>query len=365
MPKVTKYPRGIRPRANGKWAIDVCVNGTRKTATADSLDEAVEKREVMTRELQGLGSTAPESLAATKKNWTLEYAIEKTFELVWDGTRSVKTNKENSKIILTFFGRKTRVKEINTDRIGEFAKWLMESRGVQGSTVNRKLNCLSRILRTAVEHDALPRIPTMHKKPERTFRIRFFTGAEEAEVLKWIGYLEKWDHHDATIILIDTGFRCSELWKLTAQDVNLDYEAGMGAATVWNPKNGVPRTVPLTTRVREILERRMEQHVSGPLFPGACKDWFHLVWQRVRALMNMENDPHFVPHVLRHTCCSRLVQRGFPLVHVQKWMGHLTIQTTMRYACLAPESLVAGVQLLEGGDRVRWSTGLAPQSKPV
>lgn len=44
-------------------------------------------------------------------------------------------------------------------------------------------------------------------------------------------------------------------------------------------------------------------------------------------------------HTFRHTTCSRLVQRGVPILVVQKWMGHSSIQTTMRYAHLAPYSL--------------------------
>ncbi|MDP6636563.1 MAG: site-specific integrase [Phycisphaerae bacterium] len=41
-------------------------------------------------------------------------------------------------------------------------------------------------------------------------------------------------------------------------------------------------------------------------------------------------------HLLRHTFASRLVQAGVPLRTVAGWMGHSTIQTTMRYAHLAP-----------------------------
>ncbi len=48
----------------------------------------------------------------------------------------------------------------------------------------------------------------------------------------------------------------------------------------------------------------------------------------------------------RHTTCSRLVQAGFPLIVVQKWMGHATIQTTMKYAHLAPDSLDVALQAL-------------------
>ena len=53
-----------------------------------------------------------------------------------------------------------------------------------------------------------------------------------------------------------------------------------------------------------------------------------------------------------HTCVSRLVQRGVGLKVVQQWMGHKSIQITLRYAHLAPSNLAdppppRGVKALE------------------
>ena len=35
---------------------------------------------------------------------------------------------------------------------------------------------------------------------------------------------------------------------------------------------------------------------------------------------------------LRHTCASRLVQRGVPLLVVKEWLGHNDIKMTLRYS---------------------------------
>lgn len=366
MPKVTKYPKGIRPNANGTWAIDVCVKGVRKTATAATQEEAINKRAELTRMLT-LGLDAPASEAGG--SWTLETAIQKTIDFVWAGTKSEDSAIQNATLVKRFFGPQTKLNTITPERIDDFVEWLLD-RGIQYSTVNRKLNCLSRILRTAVDRGKLAAVPKMPRRKEGRGRVRFLTKEEETTTLRWMEYLERPDHLEATIILLDTGFRCSELWKLSAVDVNL-HVSGRGAVTAWNPKNGRPRTIPMTARVRDILARRMEQYPTGQLFPGSNNQWYRLIWNRVRALMHMENDAQFIPHILRHTCCSRLVQRGFPLTHVQQWMGHLTIQTTMRYAHLAPQGLFSGAALLEGGDQVRWteverhSTGPDADAKPV
>jgi integrase len=63
--------------------------------------------------------------------------------------------------------------------------------------------------------------------------------------------------------------------------------------------------------------------------------------------MGLLDDPQFVPHILRHTCASRLMQAGVPMPEVQKWLGHSSISETMRYSHLAPDSIFNAVLALE------------------
>jgi len=55
-----------------------------------------------------------------------------------------------------------------------------------------------------------------------------------------------------------------------------------------------------------------------------------------------------VPHSLRHTFASWLVQAGTPLYTVSQLMGHTNIKMTMRYAHLAPDNKRAAARVLEG-----------------
>lgn len=41
-------------------------------------------------------------------------------------------------------------------------------------------------------------------------------------------------------------------------------------------------------------------------------------------------------HDLRHSFASQLAMRGLPIRRIQEWLGHASIQMTMRYAHLAP-----------------------------
>ena len=61
----------------------------------------------------------------------------------------------------------------------------------------------------------------------------------------------------------------------------------------------------------------------------------------------MKEDKEFVLHALRHTCASRLVNKGIDLYVVKEWLGHSSIQITERYAHLAPQKLANAVSALE------------------
>jgi hypothetical protein len=58
--------------------------------------------------------------------------------------------------------------------------------------------------------------------------------------------------------------------------------------------------------------------------------------------------PDVTLHILRHTCASRLVQRGVPIYTVTKWLGHSSVKVTERYAKLAPGNLSQALSALEG-----------------
>ena len=63
--------------------------------------------------------------------------------------------------------------------------------------------------------------------------------------------------------------------------------------------------------------------------------------------MGLENDHQFTFHCTRHTCASRLVQRGIGIQVVQAWLGHKTIKMTLRYAHLNPNNFIEARNVLD------------------
>ena len=101
----------------------------------------------------------------------------------------------------------------------------------------------------------------------------------------------------------------------------------------------------MTARVRAILVQRSKQTPTGSLFPYD-NFWMNQVWERMREHLGLQDDREFIPYALRHTCASRLVQRGVSLLVVKEWLGHTNITTTQRYAHLCPTNLLTAVAVL-------------------
>ena len=100
----------------------------------------------------------PAEDAAADGEWTLQEAVDRTFQLVWNGTPSERTNTFNTRSALRFFGTTFPVVKITPERIAEYRAHC-HGIGNAHSTVNKKLLCLSRVLRTAFERGKLATMP--------------------------------------------------------------------------------------------------------------------------------------------------------------------------------------------------------------
>lgn len=345
-----EYPRGIRPRGE-KWFVDVTVNGKRKTATVDTFDEAVEKKHSLTEALKtGKEVTQRRSNA---KSWTLQQALDKTLSLPkpagWKGISYEKQATLNAQSAVSYWGPD---RCLDTLSLEDMDAWLTscEATGNSNATVNRKLSALSKMMTVAVDYGGLEVMPRMPKqRKERVGRIRFITDAEEKAIEKWcLLFGETNDFWGVIQVLIDTGMRRSELLNLRPADVDMK----TGVIMVYGKedegtKNGGIRSVPMTSRVRNVMSR----HCIGSRCFDMSESYLRHTWDKMRDHLGLSEDRDFVLHVCRHTCASRLVKAGVSLPVVKQWMGHKNIQTTMRYAHLFPQDLMLAAKALEGSDQ--------------
>ena len=118
-----------------------------------------------------------------------------------------------------------------------------------------------------------------------------------------------------------------------------------GRASFWITKSARSRTVPLTKRAMSVV-KIPKKGLEGP-FAMLRQAPFRIIWNDAKMEVGLSDDVQVVPHALRHTCASRLVQGGIDLRRVQMWLGNQTLTMTMRYAHLATSDLDPCVSVLE------------------
>lgn len=223
--------------------------------------------------------------------------------------------------------------QIVDEIIGELRR-----RGNSNATINRKMSALRKLLRKAHKMGEIAILPEFRREKERGGRVRFLEIDEEEHLFSLIAGLSE-DAHRLSVFLVDTGCRLGEALGLIWNDVD------GGRATFWLTKSGRSRTVPLTARASDAIAIPRPGH-KGP-FAMLTQPRFRAIWNEAKSGTGFRDDPQVVPHILRHTCASRLVRGGIDIRRVQMWLGHQNLQMTMRYAHLATNDLDTCVSLLE------------------
>lgn len=135
--------------------------------------------------------------------------------------------------------------------------------------------------------------------------------------------------------LLDTGLRVSELAGLEKK--NFDWQShrlmiyGKGGPY---GKNSKRRVLPLSDRVRPILEGHFSLHEQLGMGVRTIQ----------RLVKRVANRAHIsrpvTPHVLRHTFAVAAIQKGISTRALQEVLGHDHLATTEIYLNLSPEDVM-------------------------
>jgi integrase len=346
-------PMGIRQRGESSWEVNVAYRGTRRFATVASEAEAKAKEEEIRAELilAHRKATAPaETPVVTAApvqqivapSWTLKEAITKTFEVQWNGTKSEKFYKDQTRYLTEYFGEDKRLSDITTEEMDKYRTHL-RGKGNKQATINHKLAALSMVYKIAHQRGGVAMKPVMGIKRANRARVRWLSETEERTMLALLELRKKQDIHDWYVVLVDTGMRPQETRDMTGAWV--DHRQGVIHVQISKTEAGI-RAIPMTERVKAVLERRCLVHKLGKLFPYLW-DRFTNQWDSMRVDMGLTQDKDFVPYCLRHTFGTRLIQRGVNVEVLQKLMGHEDIKQTMQYAKLGAAQFVAAIAKLE------------------
>ncbi len=254
--------------------------------------------------------------------------------------------------------------------------------GLMPRSINRDIQRLQSVLSRAVEWGVLDGHPLRGLKPlkaDKTGRVRFLTGQEEAALRKGLADREEtlrqarirfntWriardkkplperggdllDHIRPLVLLaLNTGLRRGELLGLTWGSVN--FSAKLLTVTAATAKSGHTRRVPLNVEAFSTLtawyERRGKPTAEAFVFPshdGERMTGIDTAWGTLMKTAGLQN---FRLHDCRHHFASKLVQAGVDLYTVKELLGHSEIAMTEKYSHLAPDNLRAAVEKAVG-----------------
>lgn len=308
-----------------------------------------------------------------------------------------------------WFGAK-RLDEITAPIIREFKESRLKQ-GLRGTTVNRDLGTLRRVLALAVKDGLLQSSPFFARQieflPENGCE-RVISVAEERRYLETACPLLR----DVAIVMLEMGLRPEEVFELHSRHVNLK----TAPSYVYIPEGKSPkarRYVPITakampviharltrsdareprdaqweaysqTRNRRFASRksfnkatvselkaeldrvgvsekeieeaktRLRERGRGYLFPqrvGTGSDYEHamndLHHSHERALKASGIEPRFRLYDLRHTYGTRAIEGGMNPLTLAKLMGHADLKTTQRYVHLSKQHLSEAQKRIE------------------
>jgi len=177
------------------------------------------------------------------------------------------------------------------------------------------------------------------RKPNSEYRTReHLTEAEVKKLIKATA-ANRYGHRDSTMVLLAYrhGLRASELVDLRWEQVDLK----SAVLHVRRVKAGSPATHPLTgDELRALRRLEREQEPRSPFVfvnergtPFAVRG-FQVMVDRAAQAAELGIKVH--PHMLRHSCGYKLANDGVDTRTIQAYLGHKSIQHTVRYTELAP-----------------------------
>jgi integrase len=175
------------------------------------------------------------------------------------------------------------------------------------------------------------------RRPNAELRPREHLTEREVEKLIAAARGNRWGSRDATMILIAFrhGLRASELCELQWSDVEFE----TGNVHQRRAKGGATSTHPLSGDELRAL-RALKREANSPFIfvsergaPFSVSGLAKLI-ERAGIEAKMPFKVH--PHMLRHACGYALANKGTDTRTLQAYLGHRSIQSTVRYTELAP-----------------------------
>jgi integrase len=255
---------------------------------------------------------------------------------------------------------KARLNEINAEMVHAYIV-KRQTNGLNITSINRELQILRRVLRLAVEWGAV----------ESTIKVRLLPGEKRRERVLSIDeesrYLAAAHEPLAGIaaVLADSGLRPDEAYRMRWESVTW-INGRHGTFLVTHGKTAAARRVlPMTPRVRTILESRWEaagKPLEGWIWSAPTRSGHvessSLRKQHQNALRTSKIRP-FVLYSLRHSFLTRLAESGCDVWTLSRIAGHASLIMSQRYIHPSQDAILDAMARL-GGHKIGHTQTVAP-----
>ncbi len=294
----------------------------------------------------------------------LAQLVQRFFEEFLPGLRGMSTHTIRSYrdalvLFLRFLTRDTRrriealeLTEITAARVERFLMSLERERHNGITTRNTRLAALhtfSRFLATQrpqriAQFQSILNVP--FKRGARDAPVEYFDSLELDALFKSIDRTSASGMRDYALfaLMFNTGARVQEILNLTTQDLRLDPPYQVRLHGKGNKIRLCPLWPTTVQCLRIHLERQSRTQVetdSARLFKnrsGAPLTRFgvrYLLRKYIRVgadRVTTLRDKRLHPHSMRHTTALSLLKSGVDFATISQWLGHSTLNVTMRYA---------------------------------
>lgn len=325
----------VKPRGQS-WQASVSYKGIRHRKDFATKQEA-EIWELET--LAALKAGRNPFAEKAKKVPTLKEHLEAVAKVHWAPMKSATKAVQTATNTVAILGPERLVDTLNPADV-DAIKLHFRAKGRSPKTANRHLATLSKLVDYAVRYGYLKTGFKSGITRETQGRMRYFSEDEIAEMVDYCDGAGDDMLKDYILVSLDTGFRQGEFMKILVKDVGKD--------NIWtfDTKNGKNREVPLTARAKAILTRRMTGLKKDDRVFPITASWIADHWGEMRETLGHGGEKDYVPHVLRHTFCTRLLECGVDIKTVQELAGHDNLTTTQKYAKSSPDRKKRAIEAL-------------------
>ena len=234
------------------------------------------------------------------------------------------------------------VNKITRPMVNKMMDILKQEHKNSNAVVNQKMGYLRIVLQEMEEDGYIEMIKMPKPRPTKNSKVHYLTSDMETQLLDFLVAKKQYEAKDIVICLIDLGCRVNELLNLEKRFVDFDNNQ----INFNDRKNDQAVAVPMTNRVKQVITHYWYGLNDLDKVFSLNYSELNAIWQKARKNLGYADKKFYTIHLCRHTCASRLVQRGVPILLVKDWLGHEDIENTMIYAHLAPKALHSVVGVL-------------------